>query len=303
MARAKKKPAKRPTAGKTNWAKSKLIVVIVALLAGAVGVWLLATSGAAPVKKTATIVHLHSSGKFDGSNKTWKKELQALVKKHKASVVTLTEARGREEVTAWEGWGQMKGESKVIWNEAVWENQATKVLTLADKEQHSRSIWVGTTLLEHKASGEKWLWVASHLPAGIDGGNGKFRKNSEQVAKKWRLSMKDLASQVAQLQKEYSIDPQRTVIVADWNINIANKQWRKTLKGYFPDYTIATPGGYRGKGTLGSRTIDTSLVASPTKATNWKVLTWKSSGAKRPSDHRPVLAKYQFSYIQSEAEQ
>ena len=287
-------------ARKNGWHRPNFVVVaIVIALAGIVGIWLLSNSNAAPKKKTATITHLHSSGKSDRDNGIWKKELKALTKKHKVSVLSITESRHRGEVTKWKGWAQTKGESRVSWDTKVWKKQAGDRLELAKGIEFKRKIWLSYAVLTHRKSGTTWLWTSTHLPAHIDGGNGLFRTGNEEVVSKWTTAASELYSKVRNLQWKHKVKWEHTVISADWNINLADEGWRKVLvEDFFPGHTIATPKGYQGKGTLhtGSRVIDTSLVTKPTQVTKWKVLSWQGTGDQIPSDHHPVLAKYQFKY-------
>ena len=306
MASPKKKPTKKAPARKSKavgsgrksgWIKSNFVIlVVVALVAGAVGLWLLANLEAASKKQTAKVVHLHSSGRHDRSTTKWKKGMEHIIKKNDVSVVTATEAAGRKAAFSWNGWKSTKAESIVAWDSAVWEVKATRVVELAPKVKFFRKVVASVAVLKHKQSGQTWMWVATHVPSSVDAGNGKFRKTSRN-APKWLSTMQHLSKKVIDWQKHYDVGRGRTVITADWNVNLTHKQWRKTIKKYFPSRSVATPSTYKGSGTHGSRVIDTSLISPSAKTVSWKVLPWRNYGSgKAPSDHRPVLAVYKFEY-------
>lgn len=254
---------------------------------GAYKVW---SSSAASKKSTATVRHLHSSGRFDRGAGTWGSELQDLIKSKKVSIVTLTEAAGRgdQAVSKWGGWNNVSGESIVAWDTQIWSKVDSKKVELAPGVPFFRSITANFVVLRHKETGERWLWVATHVPAGVSAGDGKF-SNDARAVNKWKASMKDLSKEFDAYKSKNNIELKRTVISADWNIDLSRPNWQKIMKNYFPNKYTAVAVSYKGRGTYHNRVIDTSLVHASARVTEWDVI-----GDIKSSDHRPFFAEYKI---------
>lgn len=244
--------------------------------------------------KIGIITHLHSSGRFDRSLRQWKSDLQAIDRQHTPSIITLTETgSGRDKVVDWSGWSHTKGESIIAWKTSVWRKISTTSQELAPNTPSRLRSTVRIVALEHRVSKTKWLWAVTHVPAHVDGGNGRFRtydpdytdEHIRSQVTKWKAVIPHLATIVNNSAKKYSVKRLHSVVTADWNVNLAQKGWRDRMKGYFPNYKPSNPVGSRG--THGNRTIDASLVANEMAVTSWRGL-----GQIASSDHKPFVVRY-----------
>lgn len=232
------------------------------------------------------ISHLHSSGRFDRSTSLWKSDINKLSDQYSADIITATEASGRSEAVSRDGWAHTNGESIVAWDTSKWKRINSELIELAPGTPYIRKIVMSIAILEHKDTKTKWLWTSSHIPSSVDAGRGNFTNESMRV-NKWKASMRDMSSIVNNQLTKHGIKPQHSVITADWNVNLAQSEWRNSIKAYFPNRNPSNPVG--SAGTHGNRTIDTSLVHNDLTVTSWKGL-----GPIQSSDHKPFVAKYKI---------
>lgn len=236
--------------------------------------------------------HLHSSGRYDRDAEAWGDELLALVVVHTITLITLTEAKGRERAVGWQGRGRQRVRGWQNWRHysardclVAWD---TRVWRLVSRERHllarmvayfTRMFWP-FVVLEHRETGERWLWVVGHLPtkAGAGpAGRGPGWSNNKRSVTKYRRTLRQAARRIWRIQWDH------VVVTADWNLDLQD-DWTRHMLADALDLWPALPEDYRGPGTHGHAVIDGSLVDLGTDARRVRVLPEIDS-----SDHQPFV--------------
>lgn len=249
---------------------------------------------------TRIIKHIHSSGKFNGSNKT----LFAAAKKYNgaADLVTYTEVefeRRENAVRKANGktFGFVSGDKGNANDCAISYNSNfklvyTEMFKATDKRIHMSKnklrdeLYSTIAIFDDIVNGKRLLVCTTHYASSVESDLDKKRYRAERAAQ-WMDSVPSSIKRANKLSRQYKCDG--IIVCGDFNLNFKKKWARALIKSIAPKYSITwtyLPTG----GTHGNRVIDATLIRKNKKL---KLL----SSAKlfeddNSSDHRPYIEKF-----------
>lgn len=224
----------------------------------------------------ALIRHLHESTRFDRPAAALRAVLHYW--RHRVSLVTLTEIRGRE--IDLRGWTTLTGpgDSGILVRDRAWKVRTawTELLSETpigkDGKRYVRAIFA---LLEHR-SGATVLVSCAHLPSDVQDGDGF---STSPKVKVWRESMQTYATTI---REAAAYNPDGYLVAADWNVDHRRAVWRSWIGSRFPMLHCSWTGRMPRRGTHGRRVIDATW-------TSFKVERIRVLRRNRSSDHRPYV--------------
>lgn len=139
----------------------------------------------------------------------------------------------------------------------------------------SRVVWA---VLQR--AGVRVLVTVTHLPAHVQAGD-HWQQDHPQRVRVWKLAVAGWAAETTRQRARY--DPDATLVVADWNVDVRRAVWRRIVARRFPGLRLTWRPPYPRAGTAGRRLIDATLTDARGRA---QLLPGDAS-----SDHRPYLER------------
>lgn len=220
--------------------------------------------------------HIHSSGRYDATRKSFVNALSRYVKQ--ASIITVTEVHleRREnimrEVGMLNNFGVVTGDGSarddcgIMYDREVWECLAEFTKQILPAGAYSRAdgvevqaAYAAFAVLRHKVSKKKILVSVAHLPPTVEF-KGRFSgSRSAQRARAWRTAHRNWRAAWNDAARQHRVDG--VMIVADWNLNIKSWPIRVFLQRLQPGMRAVWGNGpFPGAGTLGKRIIDHTWI-------------------------------------------
>jgi hypothetical protein len=250
--------------------------------------------GAQVVGMTASIDHLHTSGRFDRSPQSVRDDLALWLRDGAVNLITATEFAGRSRIAVLRelpGWEVYNGTERpgaddcaVVWRKDRWilVHSASKVVsTRKSYRTNGRLIppqRVTEVLLLDRLTGRTLYVSVSHLSAHVEVSGG-IRDSLR--GKVWRDATRNWARHQRQIQRQWQ--PTGRLLVADWNVNWKRPWFRAYVATILPAFRARWHHPWPTQGTLGNRIIDVALFT-------WRRL-WSAGKAwilsrHESSDHR-----------------
>lgn len=247
---------------------------------------------------------VRASGRYDRSTDSLKKAVRSYIEKPGVSIHDGSEvsAEKREkalrQVAREKDWGLVTGDrsyrddSYIMWDTKVW-----KALLKTTVPVKTGNIWTpkgskmpdnaaALAVLEHRESGHRLVYMASHAPAGVEKGGRLARWTRRGAA--WLIEVRDAKRIANRYAKKWNADG--VVLSKDWNLDVKKAANRATIKAIMPTWKFGPRPPYASGGTLGNRWIDFLMFR---RALRLHKRAWLMPD-DASSDHRPSRTRLQF---------